>query len=246
MGTKTLFVFILTCQAAFSQLIDPDFVHEIKIQPVVHGTVVFEWNDITIYVDPYGGADKFKNLKDPDIIIITHAHGDHLNAETLKGLNTKDAVFVVPLSVAEELPKGMKKNVVILNNDDFTEVKAVPIKAFPMYNLPDDDTARHSKGWGNSYKITLNNKNIYISGDTEDIPEMRALKDIDVAFICMNLPFTMTEEQAASAVLDFKPTIVYPYHYRGRPNMSNTELFKKLVNDENPDIEVRLRDWYVK
>lgn len=245
MRTKTLFVLILSCQAVFSQLIDPDIVHEIKIQPIVHGTVVLEWDDITIYVDPYGGAEKFKTLKDPDIIIITHAHGDHLNIETLKGLNTKDAIFVVPLSVAEELPKGMKKDVVILNNDDSTKVKGIPVKAIPMYNLPNDDTARHSKGWGNSYKITLNNKNIYISGDTEDIPEMRALKDIDIAFICMNLPFTMNEEQAASAVLDFKPAIVYPYHYRGRPDMSDTALFKKLVNEENPDIEVRLRDWYV-
>ena len=109
MKAKTLFVFLFTCQAIFSQLINPDTVHDIKIQPVVHGTVVFQWNDMTIYVDPYGGADKFKTLKDPDIILITHAHGDHFNIETLKGLNTKDAVFVVPLSVAEELPKGMKK-----------------------------------------------------------------------------------------------------------------------------------------
>lgn len=246
MKTKALLIFLFTCQAVFSQLIDPDTVNDIKIQPIVHGTVVLEWNDITIYVDPYGGAEKFKTLKDPDIIIITHAHGDHLNVETLKGLNTKDAIFVVPLSVAEELPKGMKKDIVILNNDDSTEVKGIPVKAIPMYNLPNDDTARHSKGWGNSYKITLNNKNIYISGDTEDIPEMRALKNIDIAFICMNLPFTMTEEQAASAVLEFKPSIVYPYHYRGRPDMSDTALFKKLVNDKNPEIEVRLRDWYVK
>lgn len=245
MKTKALLVFLFTCQAIFPQLINPDIVDDIKIQPVVHGTVVFEWNDITIYVDPYGGADKFKNLKDPDIIIITHAHGDHLNVETLKGLNTKNAVFVVPLSVAEELPKGMKKDAIILNNEDSTKVKGIPIRAIAMYNLPNDDTARHSKGWGNSYKITLNNKNIYVSGDTEDIPEMRALKDIDIAFICMNLPFTMTEEQAAGAVLDFKPAIVYPYHYRGRPDMSDTELFKKLVNDKNADIEVRLRDWYV-
>lgn len=245
MRNITTFI-ILFSQFVYPQLIDSDKLHDITIQPITHGTVVFEWNNTTVYVDPYGGASKFESLNTPDIIVITHAHGDHLNIETLKGLDTSNAIFVVPQSVAEELPEGMGKEVVVLNNGDFKEVANVPITAVAMYNLPNDDSARHKKGWGNSYVITLNNKNIYVSGDTEDIPEMRNLKNIDIAFVCMNLPFTMTEEQAASAVLDFKPSTVYPYHYRGRPNMSDTKLFKKLVNDKNPEIKVVLRDWYVR
>lgn len=245
MKTKIIATLLLVSQFVFSQLIEPDKIDGITIQPITHGTVVFEWNDTTIYVDPYGGGEKFKNLNNPDIIIITHAHGDHLNVETLNAINTSEATFVVPKSVAEQLPEEMKTNVVILNNEDSKEVKGIPITAVAMYNLPNDNTARHKKGWGNSYIITLNNKRIYVSGDTEDIPEMRALKNIDIAFVCMNLPFTMTEEQASSAVLDFKPKIVYPYHYRGRPDMGDTQLFKKLVNDKNPEIKVNLRDWYV-
>ena len=246
MKSKSLLIILLfISKLIFSQLIDPDKIDDITIQPITHGTVVFEWNGTTIYVDPYGGGEKFTDLNKPDIIIITHAHGDHLNIETLNSIDTSEATFVVPKSVADELPKSMKENVIILNNGDSKTIKSIPISAIAMYNLPNDDTARHKKGWGNSYTITLNDKKIYVSGDTEDIPEMRALKNIDIAFICMNLPFTMTEEQAASAVLDFKPAIVYPYHYRGRPNMSDTKLFKKLVNDKNSEIKVILRDWYV-
>ncbi|UOB17345.1 MBL fold metallo-hydrolase [Abyssalbus ytuae] len=246
MRINTFICFLFLSHFTFAQLIEPDIINGVKIQPITHGSVVLETEDITVYIDPYGGAKKFSSLTSPDVIIITHAHGDHLNKETLEGINISKATFIIPQSVAEELDDNMKKNAIILNNGDTTHIKDIKITAFPMYNLPDDDTARHKKGWGNSYVLQLNNKNFYISGDTEDIPEMRSLQNIDVAFICMNLPFTMTEQQAASAVLEFKPHIVYPYHYRGRPAMSNTELFKKLVNEKDSSIEVRLRDWYVK
>ena len=113
-----------------------------------------------------------------------------------------------------------------------------------MYNLPDDKDARHSKGRGNGYVLTLGGKRIYISGDTEDIPEMRALKSIDVAFVCMNLPYTMDINQAAGAVLEFKPKVVYPYHYRGQGGLAEVEGFKKLVNAGSKSIDVRLRNWY--
>ncbi len=108
-----------------------------------------------------------------------------------------------------------------------------------MYNLTEDRLKFHSKGRGNGYVLTLGGKRIYISGDTEDVPEMRALKDIDVAFVCMNLPYTMSPEQAASAVKEFKPKAVYPYHYRG----SDVQKFKELVG---PASEVRIREWYPK
>jgi L-ascorbate metabolism protein UlaG (beta-lactamase superfamily) len=113
-----------------------------------------------------------------------------------------------------------------------------------MYNLPETADSRHTKGRGNGYVINIGGKNIYISGDTEDIPEMRALKNIDVAFVCMNLPYTMDINQAASAVLAFKPKIVYPYHYRGSGGLSDVAAFKKMVNEKDPKIDVRLAEWY--
>ena len=113
-----------------------------------------------------------------------------------------------------------------------------------MYNLPESPDAKHIRGRGNGYIINMGGKNIYISGDTEDIVEMRNLRNIDVAFICMNLPYTMDVNQAANAILEFKPKIVYPYHYRGRPNFSDIEKFKSLVHAVDDKIEVRIRDWY--
>ena len=114
-----------------------------------------------------------------------------------------------------------------------------------MYNL-DPKRLRHKKGHGNGYVLTLAGGRIYVSGDTEDIPEMRALRNIDIAFICMNLPFTMTAEQAAGAVLDFKPKAVYPFHYRGRGpgGTQDPRVFQRMLEKSAPDIEVRLRDWY--
>lgn len=113
-----------------------------------------------------------------------------------------------------------------------------------MYNLPESAESRHPKGRGNGYVMTVGGKRIYLSGDTSDIPEMRKLKNIDVAFVCMNLPFTMDINQAASAVLDFKPSIVYPYHYRGQGGFSDVEAFKKLVEEGDSKIRVHLANWY--
>jgi L-ascorbate metabolism protein UlaG (beta-lactamase superfamily) len=114
-----------------------------------------------------------------------------------------------------------------------------------MYNLPaGSPTARHPKGLGNGYVLNIGGKNIYLSGDTEDIPEMRGLKNIDVAFVCMNLPYTMDINHAADAVLAFKPRIVYPYHYRGQSGLSDVNGFKNLVEKGDKGIEVRLRNWY--
>jgi L-ascorbate metabolism protein UlaG (beta-lactamase superfamily) len=113
-----------------------------------------------------------------------------------------------------------------------------------MYNLPEDASSTHTKGRGNGYVLSFNSHFVYISGDTEDIPEMRELKNIDVAFVCMNLPYTMDISQAASAVIQFRPRIVYPYHYRGKEGLSDTKAFAELVNKGDAEIEVRLRDWY--
>jgi len=214
---------------------------ELEINPVVHGTLVMEVNDLAIYVDPYGGAEKFANFKAPDLILITDIHGDHLNQKTLDDLDVSNAKFIVPQAVKNQISDAMKSKCEVLNNGEETEFSSIKIKALPMYNLPEDETSRHPKGRGNGYILTIGDKSIYISGDTEDIPEMRSLKNIDVAFVCMNLPFTMSVDQAADAVNEFKPKVVYPFHYRGSDGLSDVERFKSLVNT---DVEVRLKDWY--
>ena len=214
---------------------------ELTIQPITHATLVLSYNGKNIYIDPIGGAAAFTGLGAPDMIVITDIHGDHLNPQTIDAINTAHAVLVVPQAVADKLPATTDKSkLVILKNGDKTSQLGIAIEALPMYNLPESATAMHTKGRGNGYVLTIGGKNIYISGDTADIPEMRALKNIDIAFVCMNLPYTMDVATAASGVLAFKPKVVYPYHYRGQ----DTEKFKALVNAGDAGIDVRLRDWY--
>ena len=210
---------------------------DIQIHPLNHATFTLEWNGKKIFVDPAGGAARFQGT--PDLILVTDIHGDHLNIDTLKALAHENTKIVAPQAVATQLPAELKSKTVVLANGENKEVQGISLEAVPMYNLTQDRLKYHSKGRGNGYVLTLGGKRIYISGDTEDIPEMRALKNIDVAFVCMNLPYTMTVEQAASAVKEFKPKIIYPYHYRG----SDTEKFKKLVGEDS-GVDVRLRDWY--
>jgi L-ascorbate metabolism protein UlaG (beta-lactamase superfamily) len=214
------------------------------IQPVFHGALVLSWEGKTIYVDPYGGAKAYDGMADPDLVLITDIHGDHLNTETLEAIETSKATFVVPQAVAEQLPDQLKAKLVILGNGKTTTQSGVSILALPMYNLPETADSKHPKGRGNGYVLEMGGRRVYISGDTEDIPEMRSLKNIDLAFVCMNLPYTMDVDQAAGAVLEFKPKVVYPYHYRGQDGPSDVEKFKKLVNTGDPEIDVRLRNWY--
>jgi L-ascorbate metabolism protein UlaG (beta-lactamase superfamily) len=217
---------------------------EIKITPIEHATAVIEWKDVTIYIDPTGGSTAFKNQKKPDLILITDIHGDHFNKETLEAIDVSKATFVVPQAVADEMPDEFAGKLEILANESSIELNGILIEAVPMYNLREEAKDFHVKGRGNGYIITIDGQRIYFSGDTEDIPEMRSLKNIDKAFVCMNLPYTMTVESAASAVLDFKPKQVYPYHYRGQPDVSDVKMFKKLVDAGNQDIEVVQLDWY--
>lgn len=211
----------------------------LTIHPINHATFEMTWNSKTILVDPVGGADRFHGMPKPDLVFITDIHGDHLNADTLQALVTDKTSIVAPQAVADKLPNTLKSKTTVMNNGETKNVDGIKVEAIPMYNLTAERLKYHTKGRGNGYVLTLGSKRVYISGDTEDIPEMRALKNIDVAFICMNLPYTMTVEQAASAVREFKPKIVYPYHYRG----SDTEEFKKLVGDD-VGVDVRLRNWY--
>ncbi len=167
-----------------------------------------------------------------------------MDTATLDAIETTKAKFIAPQAVADKLPARFKNNLIVLENGKNITEQDIAIAAIPMYNLPDPNSGMHTKGRGNGYVLTLGGKTIYISGDTEDIPEMRSLKYIDIAFICMNLPYTMDINQAASAVLEFKPAIVYPYHYRGKDGLSDTKAFKKMVNTGNRTIDVRLKNWY--
>jgi len=252
MKVKILFS-MLCCMAvlqASAQRPTPDLVKTnqgpISIQPIEHASLVLNWNNKTVYVDPYGGAAAYKGIAKPDLILITDIHGDHLDTKTLEAIGTSGVTMVAPQAVANELPEIYKKQLVVLANGDSTTQAGIPIKAVPMYNLPESADAMHTKGRGNGYVLQMGDKKVYLAGDTEDIPEMRTLKNIDVAFVPMNLPYTMRVEQAADAVLAFQPKIVYPYHYRGKEGLSDVAQFKKLVNNKNKQIEVRLKDWYPK
>lgn len=216
----------------------------LSIQPIQHGTLVLNWDNKTIYVDPIGGAEAFKGITKPDMILITDIHGDHMNMETLDAHETTGTVMIMPQAVADQLPEKYKSQLKVIGNGESTTQLGIPIAAVPMYNLPESEDARHTKGRGNGYILNMGGKKVYLSGDTEGTPEMRALKDIDVAFISMNLPYTMDVFQAASAVLDFKPKVVYPYHYRGQNGLSDVRTFKNQVNKQNKKIEVRLKNWY--
>ncbi len=217
---------------------------EVKIIPIEHATAVLEWKNITIYVDPVGGFDAFKGQKSPDLILITDIHGDHFNLETLEALGTDKAKIIVPQAVADKLPKVFTPQIDVLNNGESKERYGITVEAVPMYNLREEALKFHEKGRGNGYILNFDNQRVYFSGDTEDIPEMRSLKNIDKAFICMNLPYTMTPESAADAVLEFKPKEVYPYHYRGKPDVSDVSKFKELVNAGDKNIKVVQLDWY--
>jgi L-ascorbate metabolism protein UlaG (beta-lactamase superfamily) len=229
-----------------AQRVEPDHEKvkggELTIQPITHATLILSYNNKNIYIDPTGGAAAFTGLAAPDMIIITDIHGDHLSLTTIDAINTNHAIIVAPQAVADKLPATTDKSkLVILKNGDKTNQLAISITAIPMYNLPESPNAAHTKSRGNGYVLEIGGKLIYISGDTADIPEMRALKNIDIAFVCMNLPYTMDVATAAQGVLAFKPKVVYPYHYRGQ----DTNQFKALVNAGDKGIEVRLRNWYI-
>ncbi len=244
-SATTTFLLLLTfCLFAQRERLPADH-GEIILTPILHATMVLEWNDQTLYIDPYGGAERFADFTSPDIVVITHKHGDHFNKETLEKLDLANAELIAPQSVVDEIGNLRFGRVTALRNGEDKSVNGVSITAIPMYNLPETDESRHPKGWGNGYVITLGGKRIYISGDTEDIKEMRELKNIDYAFICMNQPYTMEVEQAASAVLAFKPKVVYPFHFRGKGGVfSDVQAFKRIINAEDAAIEVRIRDWY--
>ncbi len=214
---------------------------DIAVHPVSHASFVMTTPAGTIYSDPVGGAALYADLPQPDLITVTHRHGDHYNADTLNAFG--DTPIVTNADVHGMMDDGLKARTTVIAPGGDTTWNGVRIDAIPAYNLAQDRQNFHPKARGdNGYVMTLAGLRVYVSGDTEDIPEMRALKDIDLAFVCMNLPFTMTADAAASAVAEFKPKFVYPYHYRGRDGgTQDPKAFAKMVGD---GVDVKLVDWY--
>lgn len=232
---------------ANAQISAPDMIQTtmgpLALQPIQHASLILTVHGAVIYADP-SGTDNYKGMTAPDIILITDIHGDHFDIKTMEAVKKPTTLLVVPQVVADKLPASDKEHLVVLKNGETTTQMGISITAIPMYNLPESSTAMHTKGRGNGYVLGIGGKRIYLSGDTQGIPEMRSLKNIDVAFVCMNLPYTMDVKEAADAVLAFSPKVVYPYHYRGQNGLSDVNAFKSLVNAGNKNIEVRLRNWY--
>lgn len=211
----------------------------LRIHAIDHATMALTAGGTTVYVDPVGGAERFADLPRPDLVLVTDVHGDHLDADTLAALGGPALALAAPQAVVDQLGYGTAMG----NGAGWNQTGdhgTWDLRAVPMYNLTEERLKYHPKGRGNGYLLELGGELIYISGDTEDIPEMRALEDIDVAFVCMNLPYTMTVEQAADAVIEFAPRVVVPYHHRG----SDVERFEALVRAGDPSIGVVRLDWY--
>lgn len=216
----------------------------ISVIPVQHASFLMELNGKTLYVDPIGEAVDYEGYEKPDLVLITDIHADHFLPKTLTAITDTTTILIMPEAVYKESPKSLQEQAQVIENGEQTEYSGIAITAVPMYNLRAEAQQFHPKGRGNGYLLEANGQRIYISGDTEDIPEMRALTDIDLAFVCMNLPYTMKIDQAVDAVLDFKPRKVYPYHYRGDEGLSDVDRFKSEVEERDTAITVQLLDWY--
>jgi len=214
---------------------DADIDEVFTYTPVMHASFVLQSGSTTIYIDPVGAIADYDAFPAPDLILITHIHHDHLDPQLIGALRQVKTQVIGPPTVIEQLGYGTA-----LHNGEITGYAGLAIVAVPAYNTTAERLDFHPQGRDNGYLISKDGVQLYISGDTEDIPEMRALSDIDIAFVCMNLPFTMNVEQAASAVNDFKPKRVIPYHFRGKENMSDLGVFEKLVTSS----EVIRLEWY--
>lgn len=215
---------------------------EITVHPVSHASFVMETPAGTIYCDPVGGGDRYKDLPRPDLILITHEHGDHYDPETLSALVGDATRLITNVAVFEMLPEKMRAQADSVVNGGALFFNDLRIEAVAAYNTTPDRLKYHPHGRDNGYVLDFDGLRVYISGDTEDTPEMRALRDIGLAFVCMNLPFTMDSSAAASAVSEFKPKFVYPYHYRGRDG--GTQDPKAFAGEVGDGIEVKFADWY--
>jgi len=209
---------------------------DLKITFIGHGTLMFTFNGKFIHVDPVSREADYAKLPKADLILVTHEHGDHLDAKAIKTIQKEDTSLVLTKACAEQVPGG-----IIMQNGDVKTIDGLRIEAVPAYNIvhkrPNGEPF-HPKGQGNGYVITFGDKRVYVAGDTENIPEMKRLKNIDIAFLPMNLPYTMSPEMVADAAKAFEPKVLYPYHYGQTDPNTLIDLLKA------PDLiggEVRIR-----
>lgn len=213
----------------------------ITISPIRHASFQIEYNSRVIQVDPVSANNNAKAAM-ADIILVTDIHGDHMDAKAVNQLRKPGGQVVVPAAVQTALGANVSNLTVVANGQSRTDA-GISIEGVPMYNLQRGPAAGqffHDKGRGNGYILTLGGKRLYIAGDTECIPEMKALKNIDIAFVPMNLPYTMTPAEAADCVKAFAPKIVYPYHYN---QAASAQEFAAALKG-TPGIEVRTAEWY--
>lgn len=207
---------------------------DLTITFVGHGTLMMEFNGKVIHIDPVGSYANYDTLPKADLILITHEHGDHLDVKTIDLLK-KATTEIILTQICSEKYAGTK----IMKNGDSGEFAGFKVEAVPAYNIKNvrsDGNPFHPKGMGNGYVIYLADKKVYVAGDTENIPEMAQLKEIDIAFLPMNLPYTMTPEMVAEAAGMFKPGILYPYHFG---NTDTNELIELMANQKETEVRIR-------
>lgn len=207
---------------------------KLEITFVGHGTLMFTFGGKVIHIDPWSMLADYSTLPKADIILLTHEHMDHLDRKALGILRTKKTTLVLTNSCAAQVEGGM-----VMSNGDVKYIEGLKIEAVPAYNIVhrrENGQPFHPKGRGNGYIITFGDKRVYVAGDTENIPEMKELREIDIAFLPMNLPYTMTPEMVADAAKVFKPKILYPYHYGDTDTSKLVDLLKIIT-----EIEVRIR-----
>ena len=207
---------------------------DLKIAFIGHGTLMFTFGETVVHVDPVGQMADYRALPNADLVLVTHEHGDHLDPRAVEMVRTEKTEIVLTEACARRI-----RGAIVMKNGDTNVVKALRIEAVPAYNIVHKRSSGkpyHPKGVGNGYVVTFGDKRVYIAGDTENTPEMKALKDIDIAFLPMNLPYTMTPEMVADAAKAFKPGILYPYHFG---DTDTSRLVALLEGVEG--IEVRIR-----
>lgn len=208
---------------------------DLRITFVGHGTLVFNFGGKVIHVDPFSSLADYNLVPKADLILLTHEHKDHLDLKALNTVRTERTVVVLTETCAKRVQGG-----IVMMNGDVKTVEGLKIEAVPAYNIVHKrDTGQpfHPKGVGNGYIISFGDKRVYVAGDTENVPEMKGLKNIDIAFLPMNLPYTMTPEMVAEGAKTFKPKILYPYHFGETDTSKVVSLLKGA-----PEIEVRIRN----
>jgi L-ascorbate metabolism protein UlaG (beta-lactamase superfamily) len=206
---------------------------ELEITFIGHGTLMLKFDGKIIHIDPFSRMADYTKLPKADVVFITHHHGDHLNVEALDQVRKDSTIIILTEICAKQVEVGT-----IMKNGDIRNVMGIKVEAVPAYNLVhkrDNGKFYHPKGEGNGYVFTFGDKRVYVAGDTENTPEMKDLKNIDYAFLPMNLPYTMTPEMVADAVKAFKPKVLFPYHY----GETDTSLILELLKGDK-DTEVHI------